>query len=175
MIKIVESFINNEIIEAKNRWENDPKINHFTTPNFEEEPLKKRTFETTYIENVMREEAGYSYDYLVFDDELLIGECNIMIDPNHLEKKVPGTGWVGLLIGEEKYRGKGIGRTIMEFLELECKNLDLVRIELGVFEFNKGALKLYEKMGYVQFAELDNFTFYNGKWHKDIRLEKSLT
>ncbi len=174
MIKIVESYITNEIIEKRNIWENDPKIRHFTTPNFKEEELHERTLETTYIESILRIEEANVYDYLVFDDDVLIGECNIMIDPRHLERKVEGTGWVGLLIGEKSGRGRGIGKEVMEFLEFECKRLGLIRIELGVFEFNKNAIKLYEKMGYKKFAELENFTYHDGQWHKDIRLEKLL-
>ncbi len=174
MIKIVESFMSDQVVARRNKWENDVEIQHFTTPNFKEEPLPYRTLETTYIESILRLEESRLYDYLVFDDDELIGECSIMIDPSQLERKTEGSGWVGLVIGEAAARGRGLGREIMEFLEYECRNLGLSRIELGVFEFNKNAIKLYEKMGYKRFVELDNFTFYDGKWYKDIRLEKLL-
>lgn len=164
--------MNQEVVIKRNKWENDTKINHFTVPNFEEKPLSYRSFETTYIESILRVEDGALYDYLIFDEEVLIGECNISLDPPQLEKKIPGTAWVGLVIGEEEFRGKGIGKEVMEFLEYESKQLGATRIELGVFEFNKRAVRLYESMGYQKFTELDNFTFYDGKWHRDYRLEK---
>lgn len=172
MIKIIESYITEEIILKRNKWENDPKINHFTIPNFNEKELPLRTFEETYIESILRIEEASMYDYLIFENDELIGECNIMLDPDHLEKKIPGSAWVGLVIGESTARGRGIGKEVMEFLEFECENLNVKRIELGVFKFNERAVKLYKSMDYHLFAELDNFTYWNGKWHSDLRLEK---
>jgi len=174
MIKIVESFITEEIILKRNKWENDDAIKHFTTPNFKEEPLPLRKFETTYIESILRIEEPTLYDYLIYSDDELIGECNIVVNSDELLKSSPDSAWVGLLIGEEDYRGKGIGKTVMEFLESECVRLNMKRIELGVFEFNYIAIKLYKALGYKVFDELNDFTYFESAWHKDLRLEKIL-
>ena len=48
------------------------------------------------------------------------------------------------------------------------------KIELGVFEFNKRAIKFYEKIGYEKITSLENFTYYDGKWWNDYRYEKKL-
>lgn len=48
------------------------------------------------------------------------------------------------------------------------------RIELGVFEFNTNALKLYQKLGYKEINRTEDFTYWNGKMWHDIRMEKYL-
>jgi len=174
MINIVESYITDEIVKKRIIWENDGEINHYTTPNFKEEVLPLRTYKEVYTDSLMRIDEKRMKDYLIFDDDLLIGECNIMMDPKLLYNKTKGSAWIGLVIGDAYYRGKGVGRVVMELLELECNKLNAKRIELGVFEFNIRAVKLYKKLGYKVITYLDDFTYYNEKWHRDIRLEKLL-
>ena len=50
----------------------------------------------------------------------------------------------------------------------------LRRIELGVFEFNTSAFRLYERLGFKEFARIDAFTWWQGKKWQDIRMEKYL-
>jgi RimJ/RimL family protein N-acetyltransferase len=97
---------------------------------------------------------------------------NYQIDPGHLYKKVSGTAWLGIVIGEESARGKGIGFHAMQHLEEEIKKQGLSRIELGVFEFNTSAFKLYQKLGYKEITRIDGFTFWEDKMWQDIRMEK---
>jgi RimJ/RimL family protein N-acetyltransferase len=89
-----------------------------------------------------------------------------------LYKKETGTAWIGIIIGEEIGRGKGIGYLTLQFLENEIKLHGLKRIELGVFEFNTNAIKLYQKLGYKEIARLEDFTYWQDKMWQDIRMEK---
>ncbi len=174
MIKIVKSYITDEIIKKRLIWENDTEINHYTTPNFIEEVLPVRSYKEVYTDSRLRIDEKRMKDYLIYDDDLLIGECNIMMNPTLLFNKSEGSAWIGLVIGDVNYRGRGIGRIVMKLLEDECVKLKATRIELGVFEFNVRAVKLYKKLGYKVIAYLDDFTYYNDKWHRDVRLEKLL-
>jgi RimJ/RimL family protein N-acetyltransferase len=96
------------------------------------------------------------------------------VDPEHLYKKEPGTAWIGITIGEENGRGKGIGVLALQHLEEQIKVKGLKRMELGVFEFNTNAIKLYKKLGFREFARLEDFTYRDGKMWQDIRMEKYL-
>jgi hypothetical protein len=49
------------------------------------------------------------------------------------------------------------------------------RLELGVFEFNHAARRLYEKLGYKEIGREYDFTYYDGRMWPDIRMEKELT
>ncbi|WP_346913133.1 GNAT family protein [Clostridium sp.] len=54
------------------------------------------------------------------------------------------------LIGEEKERGNGIGAlALREILRIGFEDKSYEKITLGVFDFNKGAVRCYEKVGFV--------------------------
>jgi RimJ/RimL family protein N-acetyltransferase len=97
---------------------------------------------------------------------------DFQVNASYLYKKETGTAWIGIVIGEETARGRGIGGPAMQYLEGQIKLSGLKRIELGVFEFNTNAIKLYRKMGYREIARIDNFTFWQDKMWQDIRMEK---
>ncbi len=153
------------------KWNNDASIKHFVTPNFTGGDLPDSTPEQL-LENALNKSA--THFYIILADDIAVGEFSIQIDPPQLHKKIENTGWIGITIGEEKYRGRGIGSAAIKFMEDKCRELDLVRIELGVFAFNHNAIRSYLNAGYKEFAVLKDFTYNDGKWHDDIRMEKYL-
>ena len=54
----------------------------------------------------------------------------------------------------------------------EIKEQGLHRIELGVFEFNTNAIKLYQRAGYKEIGRIPEFTYHQGRMWQDIRMEK---
>jgi RimJ/RimL family protein N-acetyltransferase len=53
------------------------------------------------------------------------------------------------MIGDANYRGKGIGREVMELIErVAFSLLGLARLKFPVVEENMVALKMYAKSGY---------------------------
>jgi len=120
-------------------------------------------------------ESVEEYQRLKKKIERLVGEMNYQVDPEQLLRRVPGTAWIGIQIGEPRARGKGIGAQAMHYLEERIRDRGLRRIELGVFEFNKPARTLYRRLGYREFGRIPDFTFWKGKMWEDIRMEKILT
>ncbi len=60
------------------------------------------------------------------------------------------TAWVGIGIGEADYWGKGYGTEMMNLvLRYAFQGLNLNRVNLNVFAFNKRAIRSYEKCGFV--------------------------
>ncbi len=53
---------------------------------------------------------------------------------------------------DERFRGRGHGRRLMELLEAEAAGMGLSRIELNVFGHNDHARSLYESMGYTEMS-----------------------
>ena len=51
-------------------------------------------------------------------------------------------------------RGKGIGKTAMQFIESETKRLGYTKISLTVNKYNKASIKAYKKMGYKKIKDL---------------------
>jgi ribosomal protein S18 acetylase RimI-like enzyme len=51
---------------------------------------------------------------------------------------------------DERARGKGIGRRLMELIEDEARTMGVSRIELNVYADNEVARHLYETSGYLE-------------------------
>lgn len=160
-----------EFANALNKWENDQTLVHLTRPNQNKEALEKESVVTL---DSVKGRLEHNQIYEIRMDGQIIGELSFQVDPGHLYKKETGTAWIGITIGESIARGKGIGFSAMQFLEKETQQQGLKRMELGVFEFNDVAIKLYKKLGFQEIARIDNFTYWEGKMWQDIRMEKYL-
>lgn len=153
------------------KWNNDPEIKYFIGANMSEGELPDYSPKQLYDS---ANKTDNKHIYLIKDEDRPIGELSIMIDPPHIKRKEKNTGWISICIGEKEYRGKGIAKTAMEYLENECRKLGLKRIELGVFDYNKRARAFYQKIGYKEFARIKDFVYYQETWRADIRMEKYL-
>ena len=160
-----------EIASCFSKWENDPFLIPLTRPNLNEDDLLERRPVT--VEDLI-DRLIHSHMYLIYAGDELVGEMDYKVDPAYVYKKVAGTAWIGITIGEESGRGKGIGRQALHYLEGQIKSAGLKRIELGVFEFNTHAIKLYQKASYKEIARVEDFTYWQGKMWQDIRMEKYL-
>jgi RimJ/RimL family protein N-acetyltransferase len=160
-----------EIAEYFEKWETDPALVPLIRPNKDREALEAR--ESVSV-NELEERLEHDHIYLIYLKGRLIGEMDYQVDPRHLYKKEAGTAWIGIVIGEASARGQGVGARAMQFLEEQIREQGLRRIELGVFEFNTPAIRLYQKLGYQEFARLSNFTYWDGRMWQDIRMEKYL-
>jgi RimJ/RimL family protein N-acetyltransferase len=165
--KLTEST--SEIAEAFSRWENDPSLIPFSRPNKNQDELEKQ--HTVTLDELMQRLEHHQI-YLMYLGEQLIGVMDYRMDPDYLFKKESGTAWIGITIGEESGRGKGIGHLALQYLEEQIRLQGLKRIELGVFEFNANAIKLYQKLGYVEIGRIQDFTYWKGQMWQDIRMEK---
>ena len=158
-----------EFVEVMNRWENNPALIPLIRPNKNQSELDRR--EQVTLDGLKSRLESHPM-YLIYLDDQLIGEMNFMVDPGHLYKKESGTAWIAITIGESLGRGKGVGYAAIQYLEEQIKEQGLKRIELGVFEFNTQAQKLYHKLGYKEIGRIENFTFWQGEMWTDIRMEK---
>ena len=161
----------NEIASTLETWSNDPIISHLIRPNQNQNDLEE--FIPVSIDTLEKQLRDFSI-YLIYLDGLLVGEMNFIADPGHLFKKAAGTAWIGLVIGNESARGKGVGLQAIKHLEMKIREQNFSRIELGVFEFNIQAIKLYKKLGYHEIGRIADFTYWRGKMWQDIRMEKIL-
>ena len=160
-----------EVLEYLNKWENDAALIPLIRPNRNQEALEIREVLTAQD---LEERLVHNHTFLIYQDGKLVGEMDYQIDPKHVYKKETGTAWIGIILGEEIARGKGIGQQALQYLEEEIRKQGLKRIELGVFEFNTSAIKLYQKAGYQEIGRLPDFTYWNDRMWQDIRMEKYL-
>lgn len=160
-----------EMVETFNRWNNDPAIVHFIRPVRSKEELEARQWMT--VEDLAMRLQTHDI-FLIYSNGALVGEVNVVYDAPHLYSKEDGSAWLGLVIGEATGRGKGVGTEALRLLEIILREKDTPRIELGVFGFNDSAHRLYTKLGYNEIVRIENFTYWNGQFWPDIRMEKRL-
>ena len=84
--------------------------------------------------------------FTIFDDNKPIGFMGLSkID------QPKGTGELFIMIGEDAYRGKGIGKISMKYLiDYACKELKLNKILLEVNKNNSSAINLYKSLGFKE-------------------------
>lgn len=80
---------------------------------------------------------------------------NIKLEPIHPRKSAT----LGILIGEESWRGKGVGfEVISKVLEFCFNDLELEYVELGVNKKNLKAIHLYTRLGFIEGNQESDFS-----------------
>lgn len=98
-------------------------------------------------DEVLKEDLIKNFENLstivILDNNVIVGYLSYKIKEKH-SKKLD----VDQLVIDEKYRGKGLGKKLMQ----EVKNIALKnncdRIELSCWMFNENALAMYEHIGF---------------------------
>ncbi|MGE8203116.1 GNAT family N-acetyltransferase [Heyndrickxia sp. NPDC080065] len=75
-------------------------------------------------------------------------------------------GWLAIAIGEKNQRGNGYGyESLKQALNFAFYELNLHRVQLTVFSYNKPAIALYKKLGFQQEGIYREFIHRNGETH----------
>jgi len=85
-----------------------------------------------------------NYLYTLRDNDQYIGMIWFKADLDRPLK----SGFIFDVRIDDKFRGKGYGKEIMLLIEEKARELDIKRIGLHVFGYNKVAKNLYERIGY---------------------------
>ncbi len=73
----------------------------------------------------------------------IIGHSEIYLTKNKTAKLCR------ILIGEPKFRGKGLGKIIVqELVRISFEKYNAKKVELNVYDWNTSAIKCYEKVGF---------------------------
>lgn len=116
-----------------------------------------------YIEKANHENAE-ALVYKVVDHET--GETIGHISLGKIDRKNNSARVGKVLVGDANQRGKGIGQQMLkEILKVAFDDLQLHRVSLGVFDFNKSAIACYEKVGFKKEGLLrESRKFGNEYW-----------
>lgn len=80
---------------------------------------------------------------------------------------------LGILIGEEKFRGKGFAtEAVNALIDFAFNEMNLHKIYLRVFETNSAAINLYTKLGFTNDGVLKHDYFTGGKFIDAIIMSK---
>lgn len=123
------------------KWRNSPEV----TVNFIYRTQLTAESHLQWMKNKV--ETGQVAQFIIVEKE---GEKPIgsvyLRDIDTVNKKAE----FGIFIGENSTRGKGYGTQATKLiLDYAFKELDLNKVMLRVFAYNKGAIKCYEKAGFT--------------------------
>ncbi len=98
-----------------------------------------------YVSKVISSE-NYNF-YVAEDKKKIIGALEVItiIEKDNPVFKSREYALIDKLIVDNYYRGYGIGSRLIEYAEKDLKSRGIREIEIYVWEFNRGALNLYEK------------------------------
>jgi diamine N-acetyltransferase len=140
-------------------WLNDPEITAGLSMYV---PLSQADEESWFEEMRKRpaEQHPVVIEMLNQDSWLPIGGCGFNLIDQHNR-----SAEVGIFIGQKDLWNRGYGTETMRLLlKHGFNNLNLHRIALRVYETNKGAIRSYEKAGFVHEGRLRQAEFRNGKY-----------
>jgi RimJ/RimL family protein N-acetyltransferase len=156
------------------KWENDPSIRHL----FCYFPDKEASVHVVTAEEVglrgLNKSKKIQQRLMILLDSRPVGEMSVSIDGKESISGLPGTAWIGIVLGEPEARGRGVGQQAMKHLESQAIGLGAQRIELGVFSFNAAAINFYEKLNYTEFTRIPDYAYWNHRMWDDIRMVKEV-
>jgi len=72
----------------------------------------------------------------------------------------------------ESYRGKGIGKNLLEGLIIESESLGFWTLQAGIFIENEASITLHKSCGFRVVGIREKIGQLNGIWHDNVLLER---
>lgn len=151
-----------EDIKQAQMYVNDPEVKMLLTPGIPF-PYTLEDEEKWY-ESQSANNDTYNFAIETLDEGKYIGGCGI----NKIDWKNSNV-IIGIFIGDKNYWEKGYGTDAIKVLiKFIFNEMNINRIKLNVFSFNKRAIKCYEKCGFKVEGVLRQELFRDGEYHDDI-------
>lgn len=116
--------------------------------------------EREYLESLHKPQDFINLAICLKTDDLHIGNCGL-----HDIKWVDRTAFLGILIGETDYWNQGYGtEAIRLILDHAFRRMNMNRVDLNVYEFNKGAIRCYEKAGFFHEGRKRQSHYHAGRY-----------
>jgi RimJ/RimL family protein N-acetyltransferase len=140
-------------------WLNDPEINQFLEIRHRLPICKNDVIE--FIANC---EKKHRHHWGIFVEDEHVGTISCSVY-NHNYKWVD----ISILIGENKYRGVGLGRiSLAGAVDYLFSVGQFRRIQAGSYENNIASIKLFRSLGFRKEAFFKESILYNGEYLDDI-------
>ena len=144
---------------AFSRWSGDSEYWRLlaSDPAFMFSPQKSKE----WLEKTLKEDEQNLFMFMIrrLEDDRLIGEVGL--DGVQWNQ---GDTFIGIGLGERDFWGKGYGTDAMRvILRYAFNELNLHRVSLNVFEYNRRALRSYEKVGFKVEGRARKFLCREGK------------
>lgn len=132
------------MINIKN--DNNVEMENFIHASLHQNNKSKCSWLRTHRSDNILEPTKINNNFLVFDDDTLIGGAIGFVDFNWY--------FLDLLWIDEKYRGQDIGTKLIREIEKFSIQENLTGVRMETWDFQ--ARGFYEKMGYSVFAQIED-------------------
>lgn len=161
--KIYLSSVNVEDAEKYVEWFADFYLSDYLSKS---KDLMNIEVEREWLHETQKN-RDYSFAIVDLKTDKLIGNCGIMNI-----SQIDGAAEVGIFIGEDEYRNKGIGVEVLSLLlDYGFNYLNLHNITLRVLSFNERAMKCYKKVGFREFGRRRESNYINGKYYDEVHMD----
>jgi RimJ/RimL family protein N-acetyltransferase len=144
-------------------WFRDYEVERFLLPEVVV-PMTDEA-EAEWYERASTTADSYTFAIRTLTDDVLIGNCSLF---EISQKNRVAT--FGIVVGNKEYGGRGYGSdATREMLRFAFEELNLNRVQLEVYDFNKRAIRAYEKVGFVHEGTRRHALFREGRDH-DIHM-----
>lgn len=141
---------------------NDPEVKRNVNPGIPY--IYTLEDEEKWYENCSASNDTYHFAIETLDTREYIGGCGIN-EVDFKNSKVT----IGIFIGNKEYWGKGYGtdaiKTLTSFI---FDQMNINKIKLSVYAFNKRAMRCYEKCGFKVEGTLHQELFRDGAYHDEF-------
>jgi glucosamine-phosphate N-acetyltransferase len=117
-------------------------INYFTKDNIQRKTIEQFQAQYNLIKNCNH------YIYVIEYKNKIIGSATLIIQPK-FHNNFKNAGLIEEVIIDEKFRGQGLGKKIIEFVISEARNKLCYKLVLNSEEKNKD---FYTKLGFVDYG-----------------------
>lgn len=153
-----------EDIKPSVEFMNDPEI----IMNLDDDAPMPQSYETQkeWLEKQRKEQKNYKDFFWAIDtkDGKFIGGCGV----NHMDRK-NRVAKVGIFIGDKSCLDKGYGTDAMKvLLKFLFEEYNVNKVKLSVFDYNKRAIRSYEKCGFKTEAVCREAVYRYGRYN-DLR------
>lgn len=161
--KVVLRGLRRTDMELYRRWLENPEATHFMESGWR--PVPDSELEAVYKEST---EANDTAVFVIVDkaSDTPIGVCGL-----YLIHWICRRGEFRILIGEDAFRGKGLGSEAARLtVAYGFDKLNLETIYLGVNAENKSAIGSYEKAGFVREGIRRRLIYRNGRYYDALMM-----
>ena len=158
------SPVSEEDVENYTKWMNDFETTDYIGQSTQIYTVEK---ERRFLEKCSEDKNEVTLGIVNLKTDKLIGNCGLK-DINIIGR----TATLGIFIGEKAERSKGYGaEAIKLLLDFGFNYLNLHEIKLDVYEFNKRAIKCYEKVGFKEYGRRRECVYINSKYYDVISMD----
>lgn len=155
-----------EDLQDMRKWVNDPEV----VDNLSDIFLLPHSLDTTeeFLDSVLKGTRQNAYSFVIAEKntETYIGQIDLLYInwKNRFAE-------IGIVIGDEVNRGKGIGtEALMVLQEFVFNRLNMNRLEIKVHSYNTRAHRCYLKSGFKEEGRLRQVFYIHGKYFDTIVL-----